>query len=369
MGLAPGEMGLPPAEIGRNADAESIPPALASPTVDIQEVDPFDEQAVAAWHATYFASAIFERPHATPWVLEEMRADLRADNPGEKAVAYRGLVDGRVAVAATMHLPLKDNLKQAWIEINTLPALRNQGRGSLMLDHLTEAALGQGRSILTTEASYPYDGPPDGAGHPYVEFLLHRGFTFGLGDVQRVLDLPADESLLERLISEAEPHHRDYQIRHFRGPVPEDIIDTFGDLVGTLITEAPMGVMELEPEVMDRERIRADEALFEASGRTKYTSVAIAQDGAAAAYTDLVVPKHDPGRVHQWGTLARREHRGHRLGIALKARNLLWAQREQPGLRSLRTYNAEENTHMIGVNEAMGFRPVERLGEFQKTLG
>ena len=33
------------------------------------------------------------------------------------------------------------------------------------------------------------------------------------------------------------------------------------------------------------------------------------------------------------------------------------------------TYNAEVNTHMIGVNDAMGFRPVQRLGEFQKKLG
>ena len=32
------------------------------------------------------------------------------------------------------------------------------------------------------------------------------------------------------------------------------------------------------------------------------------------------------------------------------------------------TYNAEVNDHMIAVNEQMGFRPVARLGEFQKKL-
>ena len=32
------------------------------------------------------------------------------------------------------------------------------------------------------------------------------------------------------------------------------------------------------------------------------------------------------------------------------------------------TWNAEVNRHMIAINDAMGFRPVERMGEFQKIL-
>jgi RimJ/RimL family protein N-acetyltransferase len=126
--------------------------------------------------------------------------------------------------------------------------------------------------------------------------------------------------------------------------------------------------MELEPEVFDAERVRADEAVFEASGRTKYTTVAVAPDGELVAYSELVVPRHDPGRVYQWGTLVRPAHRGHRLGVATKARNLLWLQAEEPGLSLLVTYNAEVNGPMIAVNEAMGFRPVERLGEFQRQI-
>ena len=33
----------------------------------------------------------------------------------------------------------------------------------------------------------------------------------------------------------------------------------------------------------------------------------------------------------------------------------------------MHTWNAEVNEHMIGINERLGFRPVERMGEFQKT--
>jgi hypothetical protein len=62
----------------------------------------------------------------------------------------------------------------------------------------------------------------------------------------------------------------------------------------------------------------------------------------------------------------RRSARGHRLGLALKVANLRLLQRERPDILSVTTYNAEVNAHMIGVNQRLGFRPVARLGEFQK---
>ncbi|MGN6132644.1 MAG: GNAT family N-acetyltransferase, partial [Nocardioidaceae bacterium] len=138
--------------------------------------------------------------------------------------------------------------------------------------------------------------------------------------------------------------------------------------VGSLISEAPMGEMDFEPEVFDATRIRADEKVFEASGRTKYTTVAVAPDGDVVAYSELVVPAHDPGRVYQWGTLVLPAHRGHRLGLATKVANLLWLQEEYPAGRLLVTFNAEVNAPMVAVNEAMGFRPVERLVELQRQL-
>ena len=179
---------------------------------------------------------------------------------------------------------------------------------------------------------------------------------------------PSTTPLLDRLAGEAAPHHAGYVIRDFAGPVPEDIIDAFGDLVGSLISEAPMGELDFEPEVFDATRIRADEKVFEASGRTKFTTVAIAPVGEVVAYSELVVPTYDPGRVYQWGTLVRPQHRGHRLGMATKVHNLRRLQEQETGRSVVFTYNAEVNSHMIGVNDAMGFRPVQRLGEFQKKL-
>lgn len=336
--------------------------------LEIRPLDPADADQMAAWHATYHAAEVHGRAYSTPWMLEEMRADFLGDRASVTILPCSGVVDGRVVTTGAVWLPLSDNLHQAIVEVHTHPEHRRRGHGSAMLEHLTGLARDHGRRTLTSEASYPYDGPVDGGDNPNVRFLTRRGFTLALGDVMRVLDLPADPALLTGLAEQAAPFHRDYAIRRFVGPVPDDIIVSFGELIGSLMTEAPVGDLEIEPEVFDPDRIRADEKVFAASGRTKYTTVAIAPDGTVAAYSEIAVPEHDPGRAYQWGTLARRAHRGHRLGLATKALNLAWLQEQRPELRLLVTYNAEVNTHMIGVNEQMGFRPVERLGEFQKRL-
>lgn len=81
-----------------------------------------------------------------------------------------------------------------------------------------------------------------------------------------------------------------------------------------------------------------------------------------------MLPAFDPGHAYQWGTLARPQDCGHRLGLATKARNLLWAQ-PHLGSAVLVTFKAEVNRRMVAINDRLGFRAVERHGEFQKRLG
>jgi GNAT superfamily N-acetyltransferase len=334
----------------------------------IRALDAADPAELAAWHASHHEAHVLGQDYPAAWTLEEMRAEFLGDRPGEHLEPYGGWVDGEPVVTGLLELPLKDNLDVAKVDVTTRPDARRRGLGSVMLEHLTARAVAHGRSVLQVEASWPYDAPADGTGIPNVEFLLRHGFTSSLVDVKRVLDLPVDEALLDRLAAECAPYHADYRLRYFVGPVPEDLLEDFGLIVGSLVVEAPQGELHLEAEVFDAERIRADEAVMAAAGRVKHTTVAVAPDGGLAAYTELAVPAHDPGRVYQWGTLVRSAHRGRRLGMATKVHNLRRLQAAEPDRTLLMTWNAEVNAHMVAVNEALGFRPVGRLGEFQKVL-
>ena len=110
------------------------------------------------------------------------------------------------------------------------------------------------------------------------------------------------------------------------------------------------------------------EALLARQGRRKYNTVALDEHGDVVACTDIATTVHEPGRAYQWGTLVRPDARGHRLGLAVKVANLRLLATQRPDLTELITYNAEVNSHMVAVNDRLGFRPVAWLGEFQKRL-
>jgi RimJ/RimL family protein N-acetyltransferase len=67
-------------------------------------------------------------------------------------------------------------------------------------------------------------------------------------------------------------------------------------------------------------------------------------------------------------TIVEPRHRGHRLGALVKVANLRWVRAADPALRVIDTFNAEANTYMIAINEAMGFRPLYAWQAWQRDL-
>jgi RimJ/RimL family protein N-acetyltransferase len=82
----------------------------------------------------------------------------------------------------------------------------------------------------------------------------------------------------------------------------------------------------------------------------------------------VVVDAEQPAYAEQHDTSVVRAHRGHRLGLLLKAEMMLWLAEEEPQLERVYTNNAESNRHMIAVNDRLGYRPVGRILQFQRRL-
>lgn len=337
--------------------------------LDITQVDPHDDETLTAWWEVYAASTRQEvGAHATYWAFPELAAGLRTPVKHRQNLLYVGSLDGRVVAAGMLTLPQLDNLDSADVQVAVHPEVRRRRIGTALLTHLEAVAAEHGRTRLDAMAEWLHDGPADGSGVPGVEFGRVHGYRFGLGEVQRELTLPVDAALLEASAREVAPHHEGYEIRSWRGPVPENFVVSWLELASTLMTEAPTGETVREDEAVDVEAFRMGEALNVAQRRTRWHTVALDETGTVVAYTDLVVPALDPGWVFQWGTLVHRDHRGHRLGTAVKVANLQALQAGDPGVagRRLVTWNAEVNSHMIGINERLGFAPTARSGNLQK---
>ena len=335
----------------------------------IAPVDPADDAAFAAWHHVYETSTRHELGEvASPWQLEELRVTMHGVGTHSWSGAWAAAADGVTVGAGWMRTPLLDNLELAEIDVHVLPGHRRRGTGAALLALLEDEALARGRRVLTALSSWPYDAGTGGDGAPGPEFARARGYDLALSEVQRELRLPVDDDLLAGLADDAARAHPAYELRAWSGPVPDDLLQGWAEITSILATEAPTGDLDLEPEAASTEAVREREDTVARQGRRKYNAVALSSSGEVVAYSDLATTVHEPGRAYQWGTLVRRDHRGHRLGVAVKVANLQLLQRARPDITRLTTYNAEVNSHMIDVNEAIGFRPVARLGDFQKKL-
>ena len=337
-------------------------------TLEIVEIEPGDDARLRAWADVTAASLRHEvGAAATPWAAAELAEVVGQDDGLRRDSFHLGLLDGEPVAAGWLALRLLDNLDGAQVDVHVLPDRRRHGYGGRMLDHLEQLAGAAGRSRFDAGAHWPYDGPPDGAGTPGIGFAVARGYRFGIGEVQRELDLPVADEVLAGLAAAAAPHHASYRVEAWQGPVPDELVESWLAVWSTLPTEAPTGDSEKEDDTADVAAFRAAEAVQARQGRRSWHAVALTPEREVVAYTELVVPSYEPDVVFQWGTLVRRDHRGHRLGTALKVANLRALQREADVAgRRLVTWNAEVNAPMIGINEVLGFVPRARSAELQR---
>ena len=183
----------------------------------------------------------------------------------------------------------------------------------------------------------------------------------------RIVDL--DDAQLSRLKEDATAHSADYSLLQWEGPAPAEILDDLAVLHSRMTIDAPLEDLDWEPENWTPERYREREQRVVANGQVCLCTVARHDpSGQIVALTDIGLTNDLPEIAYQWATIVLPSHRGHRLGMLVKLANLAYLRSSRPQVRTLNTWNAAINDHMVSINEAIGFRAVERWREWQLEL-
>ena len=319
----------------------------------VARVDVSDESAFAEFYAVYARS--YTRPFDGPWLAMEKRVNLTDDEYGTRIAVLARADDGAAVGGGWVVMPRLDNTRIGFVEAFVVPEHRRRGHGSAVLDVVVGIARASGRSTAFAEPVWDVDADGD-AGRWFAEA---HGFELDFMDAVRELPLPAE---LPPLVVDPA-----YQLETWRGPCPQEWVEQYADLRRILTQEAPSGDAGLENEHWDAARVRKDEADLVRVGREMQVVVARSASGELAGHTQLAFPS-DGTEVYQWDTLVRSAHRGHGLGLALKIRAMQASADLLAGRRRVTTYNAASNTHMIAVNEKLGFRQTAWAGEFVRPL-
>lgn len=331
--------------------------------MELREFGPDDAASIA----TYVGIEKAERATDAPWLHPAttfrremiMRHGWDADRPrtflgyaGDEPVGYLEIFTSSY-----------DNPELAWLSLAVHPDHRRQGHGTSLVDAASAVCREMGRPLVGVDG---------------WETERTRGFTAATGFEeksrsvmrrQHLAELPG--GLVESLCEEAAKHAGDYELVRLVGASPIELLDELAEVAGA-INDAPTDDLEIEDEVYSADRMRAYEEAQLASGWRLYRLLARHRtSGALAGHTVVVVDTETPANGDQHDTAVVREHRGHRLGLLLKAEMVRWlagADGVEPQLRTLDTWNAESNDHMVGVNERLGYRIMGRTLEFQRRI-
>jgi RimJ/RimL family protein N-acetyltransferase len=334
--------------------------------VHIRPVDLTDKAEFDRWCRVLHEAGLTGRPADAPIFSErEVWVMLSNGDPTERLAAYAGF-DGDTIVAIGMTANwLVSNTDKEYVYVAVPARLGRQGLGSSMLEYLVRAAA---RGGITTVLSDCWVPAAERETHAFRRFAEKNGFALANIEVRRELRLPVPADDLAAWVAEAAAHHLGYRIETFVDDVPDELVGSLCHVMNQLAIDAPTGDIELEAGGRTPETFRKRGQVRREMGVTMHWALATDATRQTVAYTNLAVPEAPRDLVEQGGTLVLRGHRGHRLGLAVKAANIAAVQAAHPERTRVNTQNAEVNAPMVAINEKLGFRPVELALEFQRAL-
>ncbi len=304
--------------------------------------------------------AAADSPWEHPWLPDRFDTMLRRGWDGEPPAAYLAAVDAEPVGYALLFTSERDNTHLGWLWMGIAPGDRRRGHGSALLQRMVQETLAAGRTSI---------GIDGWESERATAFAARHGLERRSQSIQRRQHLPElDLALVEKLYEESARAAQDYELVRVVGRTPPELVDGMAALVSA-INDAPTDDLDIEDEVFTPERLAAYEDAQMAGGDRLLRLVARHRtSGELAGHTVVCVESQRPAVAHQHDTAVAREHRGHRLGMLLKAGMVRWLAEAEPQVRTLDTWNAESNEHMIAVNEALGYRVMGRELQFQKSL-
>jgi len=319
--------------------------------IQIDHVDVADVEQLVAWNAVLRDGYNTGREAAWWRSAEATVSQFQSPKPGRFSVALLASRGDRPVGAAGAHV---DPGEVAEVEVSVLPDCR-RGHVGLVLADAVRIALA-GRADRVQAETYSDAG---------IAFAQHLGLEVGIPESRQLLDLPVSAERLARI--DRQPSG--VEIHAWVGRCPEELVKDWASLTRQMATDVPVGDLTRSTQATDVAAVRQHEERMQAQGYLLVSCLARV-GGQSVGYTEMLLSSHAPEIVNQEDTLVDRAYRGRGVGRALKLANLRQLQQlpEARHSRWVQTYTATENSPMLALNRAVGFREADIMTALEGPL-
>jgi GNAT superfamily N-acetyltransferase len=324
--------------------------------VEISEVDVHDDPRLREFFDVEQAAM---RGYRTRPVLRsyDVLSMLRDTNPYYRHTLLAARELDRTVGIADLGRAVDTNTHLAELEISVRPDRQRRGIGRALYDEATRRLAADGRTTVVGEAHVP-DGVRREEASAYA-FAATLGLRSVHVEDHLVLELPSTPS--------DAPTADGWEVVTWGARCPDEFAAAYCRMRTQMENDVPRGEVDYEPVVFDEERLRVGEERIARAYDQVVAAARRSADGEFGGYS-LVFVTRGESEALQDDTLVMPEHRGRRLGLALKRATLEVLSREHPELTAIHTWTAVDNEPMQRTNRAFGYRPVERMHEMQGSI-